>query len=184
MRIGDRKNLDRDPGYTSRIRNTAKHIWYWELRCIYRNLSCIFICVGVYSNSFSMLATQMNHLIHEKKLEPFTIIKMKKHICNSVKYTFLLLPRQNPELNVRLFFYRCPVFRYLVTYFLGAGTGYVLMNRLIRLRGLQWNNSFESFPALHIVGQECNFSTFASNVEVVWYRCVIIGKLRILYIYL
>jgi hypothetical protein len=71
-----------------------------------------------------------------------------------------------------------------VTYFLGAGNGYVLMKRLIRLRGLQGNNSFGSFPALHIVGKECNFSTFASNVEVVWYRFVIIGRLRILYIYL
>jgi hypothetical protein len=32
-----------------------------------------------------MLATQMNNLIHEKKLEQFTIVKLKKHICNSVR---------------------------------------------------------------------------------------------------
>ena len=39
---------------------------------------------GHYSNSFSMLATQLNNLIHEKKLEQYTIIKVKKQICNPV----------------------------------------------------------------------------------------------------
>ena len=31
-----------------------------------------------------MLATQLNNLIHDKQLEQFTLIKVKKHICNSV----------------------------------------------------------------------------------------------------
>ena len=31
-----------------------------------------------------MLATQLNHLIHEKQLEQYTIVKIKKHICNQV----------------------------------------------------------------------------------------------------
>jgi len=39
---------------------------------------------GQFSNSFSMLATQLNPMIHENKLAPFTIIKVKKHICNQV----------------------------------------------------------------------------------------------------
>jgi hypothetical protein len=81
-------------------------------------------CVGVYSNSFSMLATQMNHLIHEKKLEPFTIIKMKKHICNSVKYHkhsfyYLAVKAFQPKLNVRLFY--TDAHYYMGTYFLGVG---------------------------------------------------------------
>eukprot|EP00088_Acartia_fossae_P046737 TRINITY_DN5054_c0_g2_i1.p1 TRINITY_DN5054_c0_g2~~TRINITY_DN5054_c0_g2_i1.p1 ORF type:complete len:620 (+),score=202.71 TRINITY_DN5054_c0_g2_i1:71-1930(+) len=42
----------------------------------------LLISDGVYQNSFSMLATQFNHLIHEKKLENFTIIKVKKHMFN------------------------------------------------------------------------------------------------------
>jgi len=44
----------------------------------------LLVSDGAYSNSFSMLATQLNHLIQEKKLENFTIIKIKKHICNQV----------------------------------------------------------------------------------------------------
>ena len=39
---------------------------------------------GHYYSSFSMLATLLNNLIHDKQLEPFTFIKVKKHICNSV----------------------------------------------------------------------------------------------------
>ena len=39
---------------------------------------------GQFSNSFSMLATQLNPLIHDNSLAPFTIIKLKKHICNQV----------------------------------------------------------------------------------------------------
>ena len=31
-----------------------------------------------------MLATQLNPMIHNKQLEQFTIIKVKKHICNQV----------------------------------------------------------------------------------------------------
>ena len=31
-----------------------------------------------------MLATQLNSLIHDNQLEQFTLIKVKKHICNSV----------------------------------------------------------------------------------------------------
>jgi len=44
----------------------------------------LLVSDGAYSNSFSMLATQLNHLIQEKKLENFTIVKIKKHICNQV----------------------------------------------------------------------------------------------------
>ena len=31
-----------------------------------------------------MLATQLNHMVHDNQLAPFTIIKVKKHICNQV----------------------------------------------------------------------------------------------------
>ena len=39
---------------------------------------------GKFSNSFSMLATQLNNLIHENQLSQYSIIRVKKHICNSV----------------------------------------------------------------------------------------------------
>ena len=39
---------------------------------------------GLYTNSFSMLATQLNHMIHDKQLEMFTTIKLTKQICNHV----------------------------------------------------------------------------------------------------
>ena len=39
---------------------------------------------GLYTNSFSMLATQLNNLIHDKHLEMFTVIKLKKLVCNQV----------------------------------------------------------------------------------------------------
>ena len=39
---------------------------------------------GEYSNSFSMLATQLNSLVHEDKIPQFSVIKVKKHICNQV----------------------------------------------------------------------------------------------------
>ena len=39
---------------------------------------------GLYTNSFSMLATQLNNMIHDKQLEMFTIIKVKKQVCNHV----------------------------------------------------------------------------------------------------
>jgi len=39
---------------------------------------------GQYTNSFSMLATQLNNMIHNKQLEMFTVIKVKKQICNQV----------------------------------------------------------------------------------------------------
>ena len=38
---------------------------------------------GQYSNSFSMLATQLNNLIHENQLSQYSIIRVKKHVCNS-----------------------------------------------------------------------------------------------------
>jgi len=44
----------------------------------------LLISDGMYTYSFSMLATQLNHLIHEKKLEQNTIVKIKKYICNKV----------------------------------------------------------------------------------------------------
>ena len=39
---------------------------------------------GMFSISFSMLATQLNNLIHENKLSQYSIIRVKKHVCNSV----------------------------------------------------------------------------------------------------
>jgi replication factor A1 len=39
---------------------------------------------GVYTNSFSMLATQLNHMIHDNKLSQFSIIRVKKHVCNQM----------------------------------------------------------------------------------------------------
>eukprot|EP00092_Neocalanus_flemingeri_P027258 GFUD01029560.1.p1 GENE.GFUD01029560.1~~GFUD01029560.1.p1 ORF type:complete len:129 (-),score=36.52 GFUD01029560.1:165-551(-) len=39
---------------------------------------------GQYTTSFSMLATQLNNMIHDKQLEKFTVIKVKKQICNQV----------------------------------------------------------------------------------------------------
>ena len=44
----------------------------------------MFCFVGLYTNSMSMLATQLNHMIYDKKLENFTIVKIKKQICNQV----------------------------------------------------------------------------------------------------
>jgi len=44
----------------------------------------ILLSDGQYSNSFSMLATQLNHMIHDKQLEQFTIVKINKFICNQV----------------------------------------------------------------------------------------------------
>ena len=35
-------------------------------------------------SSFAMLASSLNNLIHEKQLEPFTIIKVKKNMFNSI----------------------------------------------------------------------------------------------------
>ena len=31
-----------------------------------------------------MLATQLNHMIHNNQLASFTVIKVKKHICNQI----------------------------------------------------------------------------------------------------
>lgn len=44
----------------------------------------VFVSDGQYSNSFSMLATQMNHFITEGKLEANTIVRVNNHICNNV----------------------------------------------------------------------------------------------------
>jgi len=38
---------------------------------------------GQYTNSFSMLNTKCNNLIHDKQLEPFTIIRVKEFLYNS-----------------------------------------------------------------------------------------------------
>lgn len=45
----------------------------------------ILLSDGEFSNSFSMLATQLNHMIHDKQLEQYTIIKVDKYICNQVQ---------------------------------------------------------------------------------------------------
>jgi len=45
----------------------------------------ILLSDGENSNSFSMLATQLNPMIHNKQLEQFTIIKVDKYICNQVQ---------------------------------------------------------------------------------------------------
>jgi len=39
---------------------------------------------GLYTNSFSMLATQLNHMVHDQKLSTYTIIRVKKHVCNQM----------------------------------------------------------------------------------------------------
>jgi len=44
----------------------------------------ILLSDGQNSNSFSMLATQLNHMIHNKELEQFTVVKINKFICNQV----------------------------------------------------------------------------------------------------
>merc|ERR1719187_322630 len=44
----------------------------------------ILLSDGEYSNSFSMLATQLNHMIHDKQMEQFTLVKINKYICNQV----------------------------------------------------------------------------------------------------
>jgi len=41
---------------------------------------------GEYSNSFAMLATQLNHLVHENALPQYTVIKVKKYVCNQMAY--------------------------------------------------------------------------------------------------
>ena len=38
---------------------------------------------GKYCNTFCMLATQRNNLIHENKLEKYSIIRVKNFVCNS-----------------------------------------------------------------------------------------------------
>ena len=39
---------------------------------------------GLYTNSSSMLATHLNNMIHDQHLELFTIVKVKKQVCNQV----------------------------------------------------------------------------------------------------
>ena len=39
---------------------------------------------GQYSNSFSMLATQLNYMLHDLQLEMYTIVKIRRHITNQV----------------------------------------------------------------------------------------------------
>ena len=39
---------------------------------------------GLYTNSFSMLATHLNNMIHDQHLELFTIVQVKKLVCNQV----------------------------------------------------------------------------------------------------
>ena len=39
---------------------------------------------GLYTTSFSMLATHLNNMIHDQHLELFTIVKVTKLVCNQV----------------------------------------------------------------------------------------------------
>ena len=39
---------------------------------------------GEYSNSFSMLATQLNSLVHDNKIPQFSVIRVKKLVCNQM----------------------------------------------------------------------------------------------------
>jgi len=39
---------------------------------------------GEYSHSYAMLATQLNHLVHENALPQYTVIKVKKYVCNQM----------------------------------------------------------------------------------------------------
>ena len=50
---------------------------------------------GLYTNNFSMLATHLNYMIHDKHLEMFTILKVKKQVCNQV-------PNQNKRVVIIL----------------------------------------------------------------------------------
>ena len=50
---------------------------------------------GLYTNNFSMLATHLNYMIHDKHLEMFTILKVKKQVCNQV-------PNQNKRVVILL----------------------------------------------------------------------------------
>ena len=44
----------------------------------------VLLSDGQNSNSFSMLATDLNQMIHNKELEQFTVVKINKFICNQV----------------------------------------------------------------------------------------------------
>ncbi|CAG7833681.1 unnamed protein product [Allacma fusca] len=39
---------------------------------------------GEFSHSFAMLATQLNHLVHDNVIEQFTVVKVEKMVCNTM----------------------------------------------------------------------------------------------------
>ena len=39
---------------------------------------------GKFYNSFIMLGTHLNNLIYDREISPYSIIKVKKQVCNSV----------------------------------------------------------------------------------------------------
>ncbi|CAB4055850.1 unnamed protein product [Lepeophtheirus salmonis] len=45
----------------------------------------LLISDGDYSNSFAMLATQMNDKIHNGQLENYTVVSVKKYVCNNMQ---------------------------------------------------------------------------------------------------
>ena len=45
----------------------------------------LLISDGRNSNSYGMLATQLNHLLHQEKLQEFAIIRVNKHQCNDMQ---------------------------------------------------------------------------------------------------
>lgn len=44
----------------------------------------LLISDGLYSNSYAMLATQLNHMVENKQLEEFTIIRVNRLLTSMV----------------------------------------------------------------------------------------------------
>jgi len=44
----------------------------------------MFLNDGEYSNNYTMLATQLDHLVHENALPQYTVVKVKKYVCNQM----------------------------------------------------------------------------------------------------
>ena len=45
----------------------------------------LLVSDGMYSNSYAMLATQLNPMVTEKKMDDFCIIKAKRLQCNTMQ---------------------------------------------------------------------------------------------------
>jgi hypothetical protein len=47
----------------------------------------LFASDGVHCNPFTMLATQLNELVENKKINRNCIIRVNKHVCSTMTYT-------------------------------------------------------------------------------------------------